>query len=120
MTSMYILSYIDYSYSLKVVQRSAAIPDPRVDKMKAHAHNASLEGVARERESARIAIARCANAISIRVVNTRFANARSNAKPHTYALINFCPIPRSIGNKSVTETILLPFIEVLHTAVCMN
>ena len=50
MTSMYI--FIIYSYSLKVVQRSAAIPDPRVDKRKAHAHNASLEGVARERESA--------------------------------------------------------------------
>ena len=32
---------------------SAAIPDPRMDKRKAHAHNASLEGVARERESAR-------------------------------------------------------------------
>ena len=32
---------------------SAAIPDLRVDKRKAHAHNASLEGVARERESAR-------------------------------------------------------------------
>ena len=44
---------IIYSYSLKVVQRSAAIPDPRVDKRKAHAHNAFLEGVAREREYAR-------------------------------------------------------------------
>ena len=77
------------------MQRSAAIPDPRVDKRKAHSHNASLEGVARERESAR-SLCTLRERDSIRVVNTRCANATLNAKLDTYAPINFCPIPRSI------------------------
>ena len=79
-SSTFFLWLISSSSSLV---NSAAIPDPRVDKRKAHAHNASLEGVARERESAR---SHCT--LRERDFNTRCANARSNAKPHTYAPIN--------------------------------
>ena len=47
------LAFAQRVFSSSSLVNSASIPDPRVDKRKAHAHNASLEGVARERESAR-------------------------------------------------------------------